>query len=152
MGVASVGATPRAVRGIACGALAALVAAAAASRPASADAAILVGGGHSAHRSEAQIELNAGWIREVLERAGLSVTLHYTDGDAPGADVMTFLGPDAPASPLEPLARAFGDLRAERTRWRNHDLDRVAGPTTREALEPALVDAFARARTRTASR
>ena len=113
--------------------------------PASADEAILVGGGYSAHRSEAQIELDAGWIRDVLERAGVPVTLRFTDGDAPGSDVMELLGPDAPPSPLEPLARTFGELRAERTRWRNHGLENVAGPTTRDALVPALVDAFARA-------
>ena len=124
---------------------AALVAALACAGPAAADEAILVGGGYSAHRSEAQIELNAGWIREVLERAGLPVTLYYTDGDAPGADVQTLLGPDAPPTPLEPLARAFGELRAERTRWRDHALEGVAGPTSREALEPALAADLARA-------
>ncbi len=98
----------------------------------------MVGGGHSPLRSEAQIELNAAWIRRVLERAGLPVRLYYTDGDAPGVDVVSIAPADEPASLLEPLARAFGDLRAERTRRRQHRLDGVIGPTNRDALVPAL--------------
>ena len=117
-------------------------------RPSPADEAILIGGGHSVHRSEAQIELNAIWIRDVLERAGVATTVYYTDGDAPGADVQTLLGPDAPAGPLEPLARAFGELRAERTRWRGHALGEVAGSTARDALEPALAADLADAEAR----
>ena len=103
-----------------------------------ADEAIVVGGGHSPLRSEAQIELNAGWIRRVLERAGLPVRLYYTDGDAPGVDVVSIAPDDEPSSALEPLARAFGDLRAERTRRRQHRLGGVAGPTDRDSLVPAL--------------
>ena len=112
---------------------------------AGADEAILIGGGHSVHRSEAQIELNALWIREVLERAGIATTVYYTDGDDPGADVQRLAGPDEPTGPLEPLARAFGELRAERTRWRGHELGEVDGPTVREALEPALARDLAEA-------
>lgn len=109
-----------------------------------ADEAVLIGGGYDPHGSQGQIELNVGWVRGILEEQDLPVTTFFTDGNAPGADVHHELPPALPASPLEPLARVFGDERLERRRYREHALPDVAGGTRRDTLEPALAELFAR--------
>ena len=111
---------------------------------ASADEAVLIGGGYTLQGSQGQIELNVRWVGNILAERGLPTTTFFTDGDAPGPDVHFAQPADAPGGPLEPLARVFGDLALERRRYREHAVPDVAGTTRRDALEPALGTLFER--------
>jgi len=103
-----------------------------------ADEALLVGGGYATWRSEAQIELNVSWVRDVLRQAGIPVTTWFTDGEAAGADVMTLRTADAATDPLDALSSVFGDRRQARTTYAENSLGDLAGGTQRDTLLPAL--------------
>lgn len=105
-----------------------------------ADEALLIGGGHAPWRSEAQIELNVAWVRDVLEAAGVSTRLWFTDGEAAGADVMSLPAADAPPSALEPLQRVFDDPRAAALSYRENRFAAPLGSTRRDELLPALAE------------
>ena len=109
-----------------------------------ADEAVLIGGGYELQGSQGQIELNVGWVGEILDERGLPTTTFFTDGDTPGPDVHFALPADTPGGALEPIARVFGDLALERRRYREHALPDVAGSTRRDTLEPALAALFER--------
>jgi len=67
----------------------------------------LIGGGGDLESSQAQIEANVIWARDVLQGLPGERELHvyFTDGDDPTKDVKEWHRPaDTPAS-LQPLAR-----------------------------------------------
>lgn len=101
-----------------------------------ADDVILIGGGYTPLRSEAQIEANVIWAQETLRQQGLAVETWFTDGNASGADVVTVEHTEG--SPTEPLARVFGDRYLERLRYREHQVQNVTGSTDADELLPTL--------------
>lgn len=103
-----------------------------------AEEALLVGGGYNLQGSQGQIELNVKWVQGILEAKGLTVDTYFTDGDEPGPDVHYRLDPKKNDSPLEALARVFGDWVLENRRYREHEVDNVLGSTRRSNLEPEL--------------
>lgn len=105
---------------------------------ATADEAVLVGGGYNLQGSQGQIELNVKWVQGILEAQGLTVDTYFTDGDEAGPDVHYLVDPATNPSPLEALARVFGDWDLENRRYREHDVANVLGSTRRENLEPQL--------------
>ncbi|NND92884.1 MAG: hypothetical protein HKN42_18655 [Granulosicoccus sp.] len=107
--------------------------------------AILVGGGPDVHASQGQIELNVKWAQGVLKRQGMNVTTYFTDGQETGPDVHYVVATEEPPTPLEAMARVFGDRVLENRRYRENDVPDLAGSTRREELEPQLRDLFERA-------
>lgn len=106
--------------------------------PATADEALLIGGGYDLQGSQGQIELNVKWVQGILQEQGLPVSTWFTDGDEPGPDVHYHVLPDAGQADLEPLARVFGDWVLEQRRYREHSVENVTGSTRRDDLEPQL--------------
>lgn len=104
--------------------------------------ALLIGGGYNLQGSQGQIELNVKWVQGILEDQGLNVDTYFTDGKEEGADVHYMLDPSKNESPLEPLARVFGDWVLENRRYRENEVDQVLGSTRREHLEPQLKTRF----------
>lgn len=107
-----------------------------------ADQALLIGGGYNLQGSQGQIELNVKWVQGILETQGLNVDTWFTDGNEAGPDVHYMVRPTDDGSPLEPLARVFGDGLLENRRYREHTVANVLGSTRRDDLEPQLRKAF----------
>ena len=108
------------------------------------DRTILIGGGNSLANSQAQIELNVKWVRELLEGSpGREVEVFYSDGDDPGADVVVQHPLQDADSELHPLARVFGAQDVNGEERRNHRVGTVAGGTSAGTLVPALQRRFA---------
>ena len=103
-----------------------------------ADEALLIGGGYNLQGSQGQIELNVKWVQGILEAQGLTVDTYFTDGLEAGSDVHYMIDPKTENSPLEPLARVFGDWDLENRRYRENEVANVLGSTRREDLEPEL--------------
>jgi hypothetical protein len=101
-----------------------------------ADRVWLIGGGPDVYGSQAQIELNTLWAREVISRlpGERDVRTWFDDGDDPAPDVsewrMTRDGPPA----LQTLSRVMGSHWANGLIYRNHRLPDVAGGTRSDLL------------------
>lgn len=103
------------------------------------DDVILIGGGYDPSSSQVQIEANVIWAQQVMTELGLNTSTWFSDGEAPQADVV--LGSEfATSSPLEPIARVFGDRHRDRLQYRNHQVSDVIGGTEVSGLLPALQD------------
>lgn len=129
------------------GGLAALAALAPWSSPAQ-DQVWLVGGGYDPASSQAQIEQNVLWARQVVQ--GLPgerrVVVYFTDGDDPGPDVREWRRPAETPASLQPLARVMGYGIENGERYRDHAIPGVAGSTSAGTLGPALGAALRRMR------
>ena len=70
----------------------------------------IIGGGPLPGSSQAQIEHNVNWVIQVLNGSAGTRQLHlyYTDGQAPGKDVVLWQPPNESKNTLQPLARVFG--------------------------------------------
>ncbi|MGQ7847731.1 hypothetical protein ACUNV4_24775 [Granulosicoccus sp. 3-233] len=109
-----------------------------------ADDALLIGGGYNLQGSQGQIELNVKWVQGILQAQGLSVSTYFTDGREAGPDVHYMVDPSTQSSPLEALARVFGDWGLENRRYRENEVAEVLGSTRRNELEPRLRQIFER--------
>ncbi len=104
----------------------------------------LIGGGPNLENSQAQIEQNVLWAREVIANAPGERVIHvyFTDGDNPAKDITEWRRPgDAPAT-LQPLARVFDSYWTNGEHYRNHRLGKVAGGTQAGLLSSALTREF----------
>lgn len=104
----------------------------------------LIGGGGDLESSQAQIEANVIWARDVLQALPGERELHvyFTDGDDPAKDVKEWRRPaDTPAS-LQPLARVFNAYWSNGEHYRNHRLGTVAGGTEASTLRARLESEF----------
>ena len=99
---------------------------------------ILIGGGYELAGSQAQIELNLGWVQQIITAQSEKPVVFYTDGDDPAPDVFWHESVSTEALAGEALARVFGMQTLNRERYRNHALPDVFGSTRRQALEPEL--------------
>lgn len=104
----------------------------------------LIGGGDEVSNSQAQIEANTRWVREVLATLPGPRRLHlyFTDGDDPAPDVTEWSRPPDDAASLQPLARVFNAYWSNGEHYRNHRLGPVNGPTDSALLASALRDSF----------
>lgn len=91
----------------------------------------LIGGGASLHSSQAQIELNVKWEREVILRHADKARLQifYTDGDRPESDIFSWQRPVESPATLQPLARVFDAQDANGERFYSHTVPGVTGTT-----------------------
>ena len=104
------------------------------------DHVFLIGGGDQVTNSQAQIESNARWAREVLESlpGQRRLYVYFTDGDDPAPDVAEWRRPPDDSASLQPLARVFNTYWSNGERYRNHRLGPVQGPTDSAFLAVAL--------------
>ena len=104
----------------------------------------LVGGGASLHSSQAQIELNVKWEREVILRqaAGARLQIFYTDGDRPESDIFSWQAPVESPLTLQPLARVFDAQNANGERFYSHTVPGVIGTTRATELVTRLRKEF----------
>jgi hypothetical protein len=104
----------------------------------------IVGGGPSLGDSQAQIELNVNWVIQVLNSSPGARQLHiyYTDGNAPGKDVVLWLPPKESKETLQPLARVFNEVNANGESYHSHQIPHVIGGTEVSTLKPDLEKEF----------
>lgn len=104
----------------------------------------IVGGGPSLHNSQAQIELNVKWEREVILRRADKARLQifYTDGDRPESDVVVWQAPAESPVTLQPLARVFDAQSANGERFYSHTVPGVTGTTRAPELVARLRKEF----------
>lgn len=110
------------------------------------DHAWLIGGGPDPAGSQAQIEFNVNWVREVLRSRPTPPRLYvyYTDGAGPGKDVKQWVRAPEDKTALTPLARVFDQLEPNGETFRDHRLGEVDGGTEAGSLKESLVRDFAR--------
>lgn len=91
----------------------------------------LIGGGPHLDASEAQIEQNVLWVKEVVEQLPGVRDLHvlFADGASPEADVLEWRAPAEDALSMQPLARVYDTYRINGERYRNHAIAGVEGST-----------------------
>jgi len=111
---------------------------------AAADHVWIVGGGPALGNSQAQIELNVNWVIQVLHGNPGARQLHvyYTDGNAPGKDVVLWQPPKESRETLQPLARVFDEVNANGESYYSHQVPHVVGGTEASALRPSLEKEF----------
>lgn len=100
----------------------------------------LIGGGDRADNSQAQIEANTDWARQVLSNlpGERKIQLYFTDGSDPAPDVTDWQPAAEDAAALQPLARVMNAHWNNGQSFRNHRLGRVAGGTRSDLLSAAL--------------
>ena len=108
------------------------------------DHVLLIGGGPDLQNSQAQIEQNVMWARDVVRSIPGERVIHiyYTDGNDPRKDVTEWRPPEETADALQPLARVFNSYWTNGEHYRNHRLGEVAGGTEAGSLRNALTDKF----------
>lgn len=115
-----------------------------ATHTATADEAVIIGGGYHLNASQGQIELNVQYAKDSLESKGLNVTTYFTDGGNPGNDV--FIQHQEPIdATYDALSRVLGNHVEQYKEYRSHNIDDVAGSTQREELLPNLHSYFSSA-------
>ncbi len=104
----------------------------------------IVGGGYEPRDSQAQIEQNVIWARQVIKAApgARKVTVFFTDGDAPGKDVKVWEPRPETAAAWQPLARVFAGHELNGEYYRNHRIIGVAGGTEAGVLRERLAREF----------
>ncbi|MBI5611472.1 MAG: hypothetical protein HY942_00165, partial [Gammaproteobacteria bacterium] len=104
----------------------------------------IVGGGHDPRNSQAQIEQNVVWARQVIRAAPgtRKISVFFTDGDAPGKDVKVWEPRPEAAAAWQPLARVFVGHELNGEYYRNHRIAGVAGGTEAGALRERLAREF----------
>lgn len=102
---------------------------------------LTVGGGHSPRGNQVSIERNVAFQQRVLSGLPGGAPDHYVlfaDGDNRRPDVQ-YREDERDASEAERLmSLVFGRGRGGRMRYRNHELDNVAGPSDPELLNKRL--------------
>ena len=104
----------------------------------------IVGGGPNLGSSQAQIELNVNWVIQVLNSSPGTRQLHiyYTDGNAPGKDVVLWQPPKESRNTLQPLARVLGNTNDNGESYHSHQIPHVIGGTEVSTLKPSLEKEF----------
>lgn len=101
-----------------------------------ADRVWLIGGGYDPQNSQAQIEQNVLWARNVLRALPGTRDLRvlFNDGSDPAPDVLQWQKPAEDAAHLQPLARVYGEFHWNGETLRSHRVPAVDGPATRAAV------------------
>jgi hypothetical protein len=104
----------------------------------------LIGGGADLESSQAQIELNVIWARDVFTHlpGQRQIHVYFNDGSAPAKDVKEWRPPPETASSLQPLARVFDSDWSNGESYRNHRVPGVLGGTEAKFLQEHLGKAF----------
>ncbi len=100
----------------------------------------LIGGGPNLENSQAQIEQNVMWAREVINKTPGErlIRIYFTDGGNPAKDITEWRSPDETPATMQPLARVFNSYWTNGEHYRNHRLGRVDGGTEAGKLRAAL--------------
>ncbi len=100
----------------------------------------LIGGGPNLEESQAQIEQNVIWARDVISHAAGDRVLrvYFTDGADPAKDVTEWKPSEETAESLQPLARVLNSYWSNGELYRNHRLGDVAGGTEAGFLRAEL--------------
>lgn len=108
----------------------------------------IIGGGPFPQSSQAQIEFNVNWVIQVLNSRPGTRQLHtyYTNGTAPGKDVVLWQPPKESRETLQPLARVFNGVNANGESYRSHRIPHVIGGTETAVLKPSLEKEFSELR------
>lgn len=106
----------------------------------------IIGGGASLHSSQAQIELNVKWEREVIIRQAKKARLQifYTDGDNPESDIFAWHAPVESPRTLQPLARVFDAQGANGEQFYSNTVPGVNGTTRAPELVARLRKEFSK--------
>ena len=106
----------------------------------------IIGGGASLHSSQAQIELNVKWEREVILRQASKAQLQifYTDGDNPESDIFAWHAPVESPRTLQPLARIFDAQGANGEQFYSNTVPGVNGTTRAPELVARLRKEFSK--------
>ena len=103
----------------------------------------IIGGGPTPDDSQAQIEFNVKWViaslRGLLPDAVVNV--FFANGTGPEKATLEWRPADE-GTPLQPLARVFGDQAANGNAYREHRVPGVAGSTRADSLVPELERQF----------
>ena len=104
----------------------------------------IIGGGPFPQSSQGQIELNVNWVIQVLDSSSGARQLHiyYTNGTAPGKDVVLWQLPKESRETLQPLARVFDEVNANGESYRSRQVPHVSGGTEASVLKPSLEKEF----------
>jgi hypothetical protein len=104
----------------------------------------IVGGGYEPQNSQAQIEQNVIWARQVLAAApgARKLTVFFTDGNAPGRDVKVWEPRPETTAAWQPFARVFAGHELNGEYYRNHRVAGVASGTEAGALRERLAREF----------
>jgi hypothetical protein len=101
-----------------------------------ADPVWLVGGGPDVYASQAQIEANVLWAREVIDSlpGRREVRVWFTDGADPAPDVVEWRAPAESRASMQPLARVMDSAWGNGQSYRNHRISGVRGGTEANRL------------------
>lgn len=100
----------------------------------------IIGGGPNPTDSQAQIEFNVKWVMQTLNKLVPDAPLHvfFANGAVPGMTVTEWRLPIDGTTPLQPLARVFGEHRANGFHFRDKTVPDVEGTTLADILKPTL--------------
>lgn len=105
---------------------------------------VLIGGGPTPGDSQASIELNTRWIRDVILRHDPDrvMQLYFTDGNDSGPDVRSWSPEQGEAEIMQPLARVFGSARDNGVFYYSSHIADDAGTTSLEHVSDSLRSVF----------
>jgi len=100
----------------------------------------IIGGGPNPGDSQAQIEFNVNWVIASLQALVPNAVMHvfYANGTAPNVAVTEWRQPVDGHTPLQPLARVFGERFANGLSFRQKHVPGIEGSTRAGVLIPAL--------------
>jgi len=106
----------------------------------------IIGGGQDPEHSQAQIEFNVNWAIASLKKLVPDASLHvfYANGKAPDDSVTEWHRAVDGNTPLQPLARVFGERFVNGLVFRKKQVPNVEGSSRVDVLKPALQQEFAR--------
>jgi len=99
---------------------------------------LTIGGGYSPKGNQVSLEKNVQFFQRVLDRfypKGVDHTVLFADGDDPARDLQFRPSESGMSEAREAVAHLFGQTRYLYDQYRNHELDRVAGPSSKSELE-----------------
>jgi len=104
----------------------------------------LIGGGPDPDNSQVSIEKNVIWIKDVLDRSpgDRNIRIYFNGGAGVTPDIVKGIDPAGDRLALHPLARVFGQHRANGQVYRHNKLSRVDGTTRKKTLLSALKKDF----------
>jgi len=103
-----------------------------------ADHFLTIGGGYSPAGNQVSIEKNIQFYQRVIDGVGISSAphdLYFSDGKAPGRDVQFEPAESNVPDANRLLAKLFGSEKYLDLQYRDHEVEKVTGMTSPEAIE-----------------
>ncbi len=103
-----------------------------------ADYILTIGGGYSPMGNQVSLEKNVVYFQRVLEQfypKQVEHTIFFADGNDPARDLQFRPHETSMSKARETVAHIFGQTRYLYDQYRNHELERVDGPSSRKELE-----------------